>query len=332
MLNDALRQETENLKKTWMQYDASMLRDYLVADVEDPRLNIQSILSRHFLLEQLGAGEKFATLREHEFRFAIFGNWILDLIKKHFDDESRAELLFALRQGADNFEDTAIPASVSQTFKKLKDSPIPNYIETTLTTKENFSETLLNTFQQHWNETLASEHFPKISVLEPACGSANDYRFLDSYGIARFLHYTGFDLCDKNVENARKMFPNVRFAVGNAIHLDQQAKSVDYCFVHDLFEHLSIPAMEQSLAEACRVTRAAIALNFFSMHEAEDHIIRPVDDYHWNTLSLDKVRSLLSKHGFETQSIHIGTFLQTCFACTETHNPNAYTLIARNRG
>ncbi|MGZ5516297.1 MAG: class I SAM-dependent methyltransferase [Limisphaerales bacterium] len=331
MLDDALRHETENLKKTWMQYDASMLRDYLVADVEDPSLNLQSILSRHFLLEQL-AGENFAALREHEFRFAIFANWIIRLAKKNFDDEARAELLFALRQGADNFEGIPIPPCVSQTFKQLKSGDaqaIPNYIEAALTSRDNIPAILPNTFQHLWKTTLANETFPRISVVEPACGSANDYRFLESYGLAKFLDYTGFDLCEKNIQNARAMFPNVNFDIGNALHLEVPEKSFDACFVHDLYEHLSISAMEKALAETCRVTHSALCLNFFSMHEDPDHIVRPVDDYHWNTLSLDKIRDLLTMHGFQTQAIHIPTFLQTCFNHTETHNPNAYTLIAR---
>src|SRR5712675_3657534 len=48
-----LKRETAKLKKSWMQYDQAMLRDYLVEQVEDPRLNVQSILSRHFLIEGL---------------------------------------------------------------------------------------------------------------------------------------------------------------------------------------------------------------------------------------------------------------------------------------
>ena len=39
-----------------------------------------------------------------------------------------------------------------------------------------------------------------------ACGSANDYRFLHSCGVADFLDYTGYDLCAKNIQNARGIF------------------------------------------------------------------------------------------------------------------------------
>lgn len=59
-MNDRLRQESEKLARSWMQHKSGWLREYLVAGVEDPRINIQSILSRHFLLRAL-CGERFIT-------------------------------------------------------------------------------------------------------------------------------------------------------------------------------------------------------------------------------------------------------------------------------
>jgi len=81
MLENRFRQETENLKKSWMRYDRATLRDYLVRDVEDPRINVQSILTRHFLIERL-FGKRFDPLAQHELRFALVVNWLLDLQKK----------------------------------------------------------------------------------------------------------------------------------------------------------------------------------------------------------------------------------------------------------
>ena len=49
MIEPSLQEESDKLARSWMQHDAGMLRDYLVAGVEDPRLNVQSVLSRHFL-------------------------------------------------------------------------------------------------------------------------------------------------------------------------------------------------------------------------------------------------------------------------------------------
>jgi hypothetical protein len=106
-------------------------------------------------------------------------------------------------------------------------------------------------------------------------------------------------------------------------------KSCDLCFTHDLFEHLSTAGGERALAEVCRVTRQALCLGFFNMHEEADHIVRPVNDYFWNTLSLPRLRALLESHGFEVEAIHLGTFLKWRLACEHTHNPNAYTLLCR---
>ena len=72
----------------------------------------------------------------------------------------------------------------------------------------------------------------------------------------------GFDLCEKNVRNAKRMFPNVRFQVGNVLEIDAEDKSFDCCFVHDLFEHLPIEAMEMAIKQVCRVTREGICAGF----------------------------------------------------------------------
>src|SRR5262249_28346975 len=47
-MTPALKQETESLARSWARHESAWLRDYLVAGVEDPRINLQSILSRHF--------------------------------------------------------------------------------------------------------------------------------------------------------------------------------------------------------------------------------------------------------------------------------------------
>ena len=69
MIRLSLQAESDKLARSWMQHDAGMLRDYLVGGVEDPRLNVQSVLSRHFLTHAL-TGERFAALMEQELRFA----------------------------------------------------------------------------------------------------------------------------------------------------------------------------------------------------------------------------------------------------------------------
>ena len=68
-------------------------------------------------------------------------------------------------------------------------------------------------------------------------------------------------------------------------------------------------------------------MGFFSLDEIPDHILRPVEEYHWNTLSLKRMKQLFADHGFRGQVIHIGTFLRQRIGCDLTHNPNAHTFI-----
>src|SRR5262249_3040492 len=113
-------------------------------------------------------------------------------------------------------------------------------------------ERIMTSFQRIWAQQLGWASPGDRTVLEPACGSANDYRFLDAYGLARLVKYSGFDLCEKNVRNAQQMFPEARFQVGNIFEIDAADRSYDFGIVHDLFEHLSVAGMEAGLEELCR--------------------------------------------------------------------------------
>ena len=330
-----------------MQHDVGMLRDYLVAGVEDPRLNLQSVLSRHFLARGL-TGERFRALMEQEYRFAAAINWLTGLAGRLHDAEELELIRYAVRRGADNAEGIEIPSFIVQVFAALPASTgsltIPNYVESFLSGTQmtngqpQFLEPSLNTFRDLWNQALAEEHsFPQpstlnpqpLSLLEPACGSANDYRFLHAYGLAHLMRYTGFDLCAKNIENARALFPNVPFAVGNVFEIAAPDKAYDFCLVHDLFEHLSLEGIRAAVKEVCRVTRQGLCVGFFNMDEVRDHEVRPVDDYHWNRLSMGRMKELFAASGFAAQVVHIGTFLCQQIGCEQTHNPNAYTFLLR---
>jgi SAM-dependent methyltransferase len=358
---DTLKLESEKLALSWMQHEPAKLRDYLVAGVEDPRINLQSILSRHFLVRSL-FGEKFRPLMDHECRFGAVMNWLTALAANSEADELEA-LSHALRHGADNAEGLEIPRFILSTFGSLPFSlgslDLPNYLQTyldstsTLETpngdaaptellkwdgganafveqKKALREESLSTFQKLWSELLANESVPQdqtISVFEPACGSANDYRFLNSFGIARFLDYTGVDLCPRNIENAQRLFPHVHFECGNVFEINAADDAFEVAFVHDLFEHLSIEGLETAIKELCRVTRRAICANFFQMDEIPDHVVRPTDEYHWNLLSMDQTKKIFATHGFASQVIQIKSLLRQEFGCDYTHNPNAYTFI-----
>lgn len=334
-MNEALREESLRLSRTWMQHPADWLRDYLVSGVEDPRLNLQSALTRHFLIRVI-AGSQFDWLMHEECRFAAVMNWLVALAARTGEEDDLAAVLYGLRRGADNVEGIAIPAYVLQAFSTLPiefdGQLIHNYIEQFLTGiffdggKARLPTSVWDTFQVLWTRRL--KHIPEsssLSVLEQACGSANDYRFFDAYGLGRFLNYTGVDLCDKNIENARVLFPAVHFETGNIFDIAARDRSFELCVIHDLFEHLSLEGLQAAVEEVCRVTRRGMCIGFFQMEEIAEHIVRPHEEYFWNLLSLEKLKSLFADHGFTAQIIHIGTFLNRQFGCEHTHNPNAYT-------
>lgn len=359
-MEPSLQAESDKLARSWMQHDAGMLRDYLVAGVEDPRLNLQSILARHFLARALSA-DRFSALVEQEYRFAAALSWLTGLVGRLGDAEELELVLYALRRGADNAEGIEIPGFIVETFTALPTVAggfaIPNYIESFLSGtrlvkgQARFHRPSLETFRKLWSKALKvriparhprrsqrkSAHPPgfqhsalnsqPLSVLEPACGSANDYRFFHAYGLARLVDYTGFDLCAKNIENARALFPGVSFAVGNVFEIAASDKAFDLCFVHDLFEHLSLEGMQTAVKEVCRVTRQGLCVGFFNMDEIRDHQARPVDEYHWNLLSMSRMKELFAGCGFAAQVVHIGTFLRQQIGCEQTHNPNAYTFL-----
>jgi ubiquinone/menaquinone biosynthesis C-methylase UbiE len=163
--------------------------------------------------------------------------------------------------------------------------------------------------------------------LEPACGSANDYRYLHRFGVSRFLIYTGFDICEKNVANARRRFPDISFEVADVLEIPYENNSYDYLFVHDLFEHLSPEAFEAALAEISRVTRKQACLSFFNMADIEQSVIKQSGLYYWNTLSLSRTEELLMDSGRDIDVIGIDKFLKANYNCDDYHNKEAYTIV-----
>jgi SAM-dependent methyltransferase len=338
-MSPLLEQESEKLARSWMCHDPALLRDYLVAGVEDPRINLQSILTRHFLLRALRL-ERWHPLMQEEYRFASAMNWLVKLAAQAGDSDELVQVLHALRKGGDNAEGVEIPSFIIRTFALLPTAAsglaIPNYIRSFLSGTQirdrqaRLCQSSLDTFRHLWGAALAAG-FPAVNraltVLEPACGSANDYRFLEAFGIARLIDYHGFDLCPSNIENARALFPGVAFELGNVFEIAAPDKSSDVCFVHDLFEHLSPAGLEAAVRETCRVTRRGLCIGFFNMDEIPAHQVRPSREYHWNLLSMARMKEMFADCGFAAQAVHIGSFLRRQTGCDQTHNPNAYTFL-----
>lgn len=263
---------------------------------QNPRINLQSILVRHALLRRLFGSE--------------------------FDEEMAAELRFAIELNEVLRQEslrTGVPISTS-----LEAERQARILEVTRVIAGRERE-----FQDRWRATLVSRSGPRLSVLELACGSANDYRAFHDFGLAQFLDYVGIDLNPKNVANAQRRFPSVRFEAGNAMETKQPDRSFDVVIVSDLFEHLPIPLAAQVLAEATRVARHAAVLSFFNMAELPEHDDRPVAAYHWNLLSRARYEEALQSSFANVSVTPIGAWLKAEFDHEHTFNRGAYTIIAQ---
>jgi ubiquinone/menaquinone biosynthesis C-methylase UbiE len=187
----------------------------------------------------------------------------------------------------------------------------------------------LPVFGQRWRETLAGLDAPELRVVEFACGSANDYRTMADYGIARFLHYTGIDLNEKNIANAKKRFPDVDFRVHSILSLDLPDRSVDFVIGFDILEHLSLAAMDTALATAMRLARQGLYFALFRMDEVPEHQEHPRANYHYNLLSVARMRQLMEQHYSDVQLVHVPKMLEDDYGYRHSYDYNrrAYSLI-----
>ena len=328
-----LSQETIALREAWMRHDDAFLKDYLISDVEDPRIHFPSIFTRGMIAEALFP-EKFRELMWEEYRFGICMSYMRRVFQQRPSSGTPKFLLEALKQGDESFQAIPLPAYMHASWQQLNASRSDsNYIAACLEQGVSgekaaaFQPELLNTFQHRWRDALSDHRQTSLKVMEPACGSANDYRFLHSFGLGACIDYEGFDICPKNISNARGMFPDIRFNEGSVFEVDAQDRTVDFLYVHDLFEHLSIAGMERGLDELCRVTRGTACLCFFNMAERADHLVQPKEGYHWNRLSLEKIIRFLDSRCEQLQVIHTASFLHQAFACNDYHNAGSYALV-----
>jgi ubiquinone/menaquinone biosynthesis C-methylase UbiE len=298
-LRPGLGTEERLLRWSWESRGAERLDEYLSIGWQNPRINIQSILIRHALLRRLFGSE--------------------------FEDRMRAELTFAVELNeALRLESvrTGVPIN---SFLDAKRQGRIRQVEQVIAGRE-------REFEKSWRATLAGQTAAPLSVLELACGSANDYRAFADYGLAPFLTYAGIDLNPKNIANARRRFPDVEFEIGNAMEVRRDNRSVDVVIASDLFEHLPLAGAEKVLGEAIRLARHEVILSFFNMAEIPEHDHRPVGAYHWNLLSRARYEAVLRQAFPSVEVTPIAAWLKREFGYMHTYNPAAYTMVAERPG
>ncbi len=280
------------LKRSWRHLEPARLQKYLVAGYQSPLINLQSILARHHLVNQI-AGDRFKDLERSELEFAVARN-----------RQMRAE-------------QKRLGAKAGQRDKSAKEA---------------FATVMADggtIFMDRWRAELTGLTGNRISVLEPACGSANDYRYMAQCGLIDHLDYRGFDLTAANVSNAVDAFPGADFRLGDALDIDAADASFDWVVVHDLFEHLSPAACERAISEVCRVSRSGVLVSFFHMADIPDHIVTPLRSYYRNRLSLDRTREAFLTHCRSVDAIHISRFAADEFGLKRYYNSLAYTFIVQ---
>jgi ubiquinone/menaquinone biosynthesis C-methylase UbiE len=289
-----IRQEEAKLRGVWAGYRPEMLDIYLVSGYQDPRINSQSILGRHTLVRAL-FGSEFEDLMREEFAHAVELNEVIRLRAEELGVKLTATL------------DPAGQADVQRVTEVIADrAPV---------------------FAQRWREALAGREAPSISVLEFACGSANDYRAFADYGIARFLDYTGIDLNKTNIANAKRNFPDVNFRVGSILSLPEADRSIDYVIGFDILEHLSLEAMQTAVDEAVRICQRGLYFAFFRMEEIPENVDDPRGNYHINRLSAPRMREQMTQKFTSAQVMHMPTLLKDDYGYTHSYNRKAFTLI-----
>jgi SAM-dependent methyltransferase len=187
------------------------------------------------------------------------------------------------------------------------------------------------TFPQRWADALSGRDLPRLSVLELACGSANDYRAFVDYGLAPHLDYRGIDLTPKNIENAKRRYPTVAFEVGDIVNVGLADRAADVVIASDIFEHLSLDGMERALDETLRLSRLGVALTFFNMREVAEHERQPRGHYYWNLLSRPRIQSRLEPEFEEVQVVSIAKWLTDRHGYAKTYNRNAVSMFAEGR-
>ena len=108
----------------------------------------------------------------------------------------------------------------------------------------------------------AVEVSPGMSVLDVACGPGYISEAIRKLGAIS----TGIDFSEKMVAIAKKMFPGIRFAQGDAQNLSCDDGSFDRVLVNFGLLHLSCP--EQACAEAFRVFEIEWQIRFHCLGPA----------------------------------------------------------------
>jgi len=332
MDRSAIEDENNRLRLSWNWIPESHLATYLGVMEQDQRINTHSILTRALLADTLWPG-MFDGLINEELRFGVVMTWFLEQVKSGRDRFKLIDDIFSPARAA------AFPAVVQETVAWLQTSscPITDYASEALMyvpldePYSYLSEIALNTFMRLWSSQLADLRADRITVIEIACGSGNDYKAIRDFGLADHISYSGFDICLKNVRNAQVLFPGVNFFEASILDSGLPDNAFDYAFVHDLLGHLSPDGMELALTEIMRIVRKESWIHCYNAADIKSHEIHPFNLYFRNRLSIPKFVESLEKCGASVEVIDISTMLNRKFGFVPDYTASSVSFIAHKK-
>ena len=322
--------ENERLKASWNCHSAEQLATYLCIEEQDQRINTHSILTRALLSDTLWPGQ-FDALINEELRFGVVMTWLLQELRSGVN---RFTLLDELDGST---QSRPIPEVVRQVVAWLQTEActVSDYVTDALMSKDPdqpdwyLFEPALNTFCRLWASQVQGLTSERISILEIACGSGNDYQAIRDFGLAAHVSYSGFDISWKNISNARSQHPGVNFFEASVLRSGLPDNSFDYIFVHDLLGHLSPEGMEVAIAEIIRIARKEAWIHCYNVADIERHEIRPFQLYFRNRLSIPQFMASLEKAGASVDVISISDMLDRKFRFVPEYTATSGTFIAR---
>lgn len=140
---------------------------------------------------------------------------------------------------------------------------------------------------------LRGKKLVKPKLLDIGCGAGNYFGDFKLSRLNEFITYEGIDIAEKNIFIAKRLYPKIKFEIGNIISLPLPNSSYDIILVSHVFEHLSTDFLDNAINEAIRVTKDLLIINFFNEKDVPEHIVRRVRACHWNTLARERIKSLI---------------------------------------
>jgi len=110
------------------------------------------------------------------------------------------------------------------------------------------------------------------TILNIGCGGGIQYAAIRE--VSPNIKYMGVDITPKMIKSARRLFPGVKFELGDAAALPYSDEEFDVSIVRHVFEHHPLSSGKDILHEALRVAKnAALFLFFVGPQEMEQDII-----------------------------------------------------------